>query len=39
MVHVQTLYNFASLNAPMTLITNAIELYDNTTEATTADLE
>ena len=39
MGHVQTIYNFESLDAPMTLNLNAIELYDGTVEATGSDLE
>ena len=39
MGHVQTIYNFESLDAPMTLNINAIELYDGTVEATGSDLE
>ena len=30
MVHVQTIWNWPSINAPMTLNINAIEMYDNT---------
>ena len=39
MGHVQTIYNFESLDAPMNLNLNAIEFYDGTVEATGSDLE